>query len=127
LPPSAVAVLREHRRKQLEMRLTLGLGKPVPTRSSFAAPTVRPLSPDNLSRDWIRTCKSLGLRKVMFHALRHTHVSALIAAGLDVVAISRRTHGSPNVTLGNLRPPVPQYRRGGRQCVRGHAEIRARG
>ena len=25
LPPSAVAVLREHRRKQLEMRLALGL------------------------------------------------------------------------------------------------------
>jgi len=25
-----------------------------------------------------------------FHALRHTHASALIAAGLDVVAISRR-------------------------------------
>jgi len=28
LPPSAVAVLREHRRRQLELRLALGLGKP---------------------------------------------------------------------------------------------------
>jgi integrase len=35
----------------------------------------------------------------MFHALRHTHASALIAAGLDVVKISRRLgHGSPAVT-----------------------------
>ena len=36
----------------------------------------------------------------MFHALRHTHVSALIAAGVDVVQISRRIgHSSPTVTL----------------------------
>jgi len=36
----------------------------------------------------------------MFHALRHTHASALIASGLDVVTISRRLgHSSPNVTL----------------------------
>jgi integrase len=101
LPPSAVAVLREHRRRQLELRLALGLGKPGADALVFCRPDGSPLSPDNLSRDWIRTCKSLGLRKVMFHALRHTHVSALIAAGLDVVAISRRIgHGSPNVTLG---------------------------
>jgi integrase len=37
---------------------------------------------------------------VSFHALRHTHVSALIAAGLDVVAVSRRIgHANPTVTL----------------------------
>ena len=36
----------------------------------------------------------------MFHALRHTHVSALIAAKVDVVQISGRIgHGSPAVTL----------------------------
>jgi integrase len=37
---------------------------------------------------------------VSFHALRHTHASALIAGGLDVVLIAKRLgHGSPNVTL----------------------------
>jgi integrase len=37
---------------------------------------------------------------VTFHALRHTHGSALIAANVDVVQISRRIgHGSPAVTL----------------------------
>ena len=36
----------------------------------------------------------------MFHALRHSHASALIARGLDVLTISRRLgHGSPVVTL----------------------------
>ena len=35
-----------------------------------------------------------------FHTLRHSHASALIAAGLDVVRVSRRLgHGSPAITL----------------------------
>jgi integrase len=43
---------------------------------------------------------SLGLRQVSFHALRHTHASALISAGLDPVMVSRRLgHGGPHVTL----------------------------
>jgi integrase len=48
-----------------------------------------------------RRSKALKLPMVSFHALRHTHASALIAAGLDVVLISRRLgHGNPHVTLG---------------------------
>jgi len=43
----------------------------------------------------------LKLPKVSFHALRHTHVSQLIAAGMDVLTISRRIgHASPVITLG---------------------------
>ena len=101
LPPSAVAVLRDHRRKQLETRLALGLGRPDANALVFCKSDSSPMSPDNLSRDWGRACRSLGLPRIMFHALRHTHVSALIAAGLDVLAISRRIgHSSPTVTLG---------------------------
>jgi integrase len=34
------------------------------------------------------------------HGLRHTHVSQLIAAGMDVLTISRRIgHASPEITL----------------------------
>jgi integrase len=37
---------------------------------------------------------------VSFQALRHTHASAPIAAGVDLVAISRRLgHANPTVTL----------------------------
>jgi integrase len=39
----------------------------------------------------------------MFHALRHTHASALIAKRLDVVQISRRLgHGSPAINYAHL-------------------------
>ncbi|MGD0533586.1 MAG: tyrosine-type recombinase/integrase, partial [Methyloceanibacter sp.] len=37
---------------------------------------------------------------VTLHALRHSHASALIASGQDVVTVSRRLgHASPTITL----------------------------
>jgi integrase len=42
----------------------------------------------------------MKLPSVRFHALRHTHASALIASGIDVVKISKRLgHASRTVTL----------------------------
>jgi len=49
---------------------------------------------------WGRLADELGFPDVTLHALRHTHVSQLIAAGADVVTVSRRIgHGSPSTTL----------------------------
>jgi integrase len=43
---------------------------------------------------------SLGFDELTFHALRHTHASQLIDAGIDIVTISRRLgYASPTVTL----------------------------
>ncbi len=100
LPASAVAVLREHRRQQLELRLQLGQGKPEPDALVFCKPDGSPMRPDQFSWSWIYTCQSLNLPRVRFHSLRHLHASALIAAGIDVVQVSRRLgHANPTVTL----------------------------
>jgi integrase len=100
LPASAVDALKAHRASQREDRLALRLGRETATTPVFGTPDGHLYSPDNLSRDWRRLVRSHGLPQVMFHALRHTHASALIASGLDVVTISRRLgHSSPNVTL----------------------------
>jgi integrase len=100
IPPGAVALVRAHWRRRLEQCLALGLGRPGPDALVFSHPDGSPMSPDNLSRDWRRVCRSLGLPLVMFHALRHTHASALLASGLDVVQVSRRLgHSSPVITL----------------------------
>jgi integrase len=57
--------------------------------------------PNGLSRDWGKFVRTHKLPIVTFHALRHTHASTLIAAGLDVLTIARRLgHGSPTITLG---------------------------
>jgi len=54
----------------------------------------------NWSEAWQAAQGTFGLPRVTFHALRHTHASALIAAGLDVVKISRRLgHADPTLTL----------------------------
>jgi integrase len=100
LPPMVVDVLRAHRRQQGQQRLSLGLGRAGDKDLVFARPDGSPYPPDTLSRDWWRAVTALGLPRIMFHALRHSHDSALIAAGLDVVAVSRRLgHGSAAITL----------------------------
>jgi integrase len=100
LPASAVETLRAHRRAQMEYRLAVGLGRPGADDLVFTRADGSAHPPDNLSRDWRRTVLSLKLPRVSFHALRHSHVSALIAAGLDVVTISRRSgHANSAVTL----------------------------
>jgi integrase len=101
LPASTVAMLRDHKRKRLELRMRLGMGKPDPDGLVFCGFEGEPISPNYLSILWRRAIEPIGsLPKVTFHALRHSHASAVIAAGIDVVTVSRRLgHGSPAITL----------------------------
>ena len=44
--------------------------------------------------------KRIGMPEVTFHALRHSHASQLIDAGVDIVTISKRLgHAKPDITL----------------------------
>jgi integrase len=105
-PRITAAAFREHYRHQVELRLALGLGRPAATDYVFPKPSdetfSQPWPPDQLSRDWARIVAGKGrkLPRASFHALRHSHASALIAAGVDILTISRRLgHGRPSVTL----------------------------
>jgi integrase len=100
VPASITAELRAHWREQQEQRLALGLGKAAPDDPVFVRPEMTAWPPDSMTTAWSKTIARLGLPKVTLHALRHTHVSQLIAAGLDVVTVSRRIgHSNPTVTL----------------------------
>ena len=100
LAPSTVAVLREHRKAQQELRLALGLGKAPEGALVFATWDGSTRSPNALTKEWSVAMQKIGL-KATLHSLRHTHASTLIASGLDVLTISRRLgHGSPAITLG---------------------------
>jgi integrase len=101
LPSSVVAELRSVWKAQQELRLAMGMGKASPDDLVFSTPEGGPRKPDGVSRDWRQLVASKKLPKVTFHALRHTHVSQLIAKGTDIMTISRRIgHSSPVVTLG---------------------------
>ena len=63
-------------------------------------PRHRWLPSSGISRSWRQTCKARGLPRVSFHALRHTHASTLIRAGVDILTISRRLgHSGAAMTL----------------------------
>jgi len=101
LPAALVSELRAVWKAQQELRLALGMGKASPDDLVFSTPDGNPRKPDGVSRDWRQLVVSKKLPKVTFHALRHTHVSQLIANGTDIMTISRRIgHSSPVVTLG---------------------------
>jgi len=100
LPPSALTILKDHRRQQLELRLRCGLGKPKDDALLFCDLEGNPITPGYVTVNWRRNLAARGLPHVRFHSLRHAHASALIAAGVDFVTVSKRLgHASPAVTM----------------------------
>jgi integrase len=101
LPIIVVDALRDHRKQQLEFRMALGAGKLPDDALVFPAPLKGGYqSPRAFSKQWADVAESLGMPEVTFQALRHTHASQLIDAGVDIVTISKRLgHASPNITL----------------------------
>jgi integrase len=101
LPEIVVSALRDHRRQQLELRLQLGAGRMPNDQPLFPAlPSFDYQRPRVFTVRWCRIVKRLGLPRVGWHALRHTHASMLIHAGIDVATIAKRLgHASPAITL----------------------------
>jgi integrase len=102
LPAHIVAELRQHWRAQQEQRLALGLGRAGDDAPVLAAIDGKTLSPDALSRAWMRQMDRIGMPDVTLHSLRHTHASTLIASEVDVLTVSRR--------LGHARRPKSRWR-----------------
>jgi integrase len=101
LPDIVVAVLRDHRKRQSEQRMKLGAGRLPADALVFSRLDGGPLSPNALSKEWAKAAASIGV-KATLHAARHTHVSFLIDAGINVVKISRRVGHADIATTLNV-------------------------
>jgi integrase len=100
LSPWLANELRSHRVRQQEQRLALGMGRTPDDSPVFAQWDGRWRTPNSVTMAWARLADELGFPNVTLHALRHTHVSQLIASGADVLTVSRRIgHGDPAITL----------------------------
>jgi integrase len=100
LPDVLIETLREHRKAALELRMQLGAGRLPDDALLFATIEGAPLSSNAMSAAWADFATSISMPEVTFHALRHTHASQLIDAGVDIVTISKRLgHSKPDITL----------------------------
>jgi len=100
LAPSTIIALDAHRRRQDEFRQQFGPDYRDVLDLIFANPDGTPLKPDSVSASVSALCRRLKLPEgVNLHTLRHTHGSHLLAAGMEITAVSERLgHSSVRVT-----------------------------
>ncbi|WP_373325685.1 tyrosine-type recombinase/integrase [Sporomusa paucivorans] len=68
--------------------------------------------PDTISSWFPDFCKSIGITRLGFHCLRHTHASHLLATGEDISYVSKRLgHSSMQVTYDKYFHFIPHEKR----------------
>lgn len=126
LHANTVAVLKEHRRRQNKLRLSLPrhwtwedndlvFPDTTPTSrddpdgsGSVEFPAGRLRSTKILGRLFVREARALGFENLRFYDLRHTHVTHLLFAGVPVKDVSVRVgHTSPAMTLSRYAHLLP--------------------
>lgn len=99
LDPMTVAVLREHRKAQLEERMAIGANYRE-MGLCFTDLDGGPLRPDSFSKRFDRHVRDSGLPKIRLHDLRHTHASLALQAGIHPKIVSERLgHSTVSFTL----------------------------
>ena len=98
ISPWLLAELRAHRTRQQKRLLSVGVRQD-DSSLVFARWDGSTRAPHWLTQKFALAMDDLGIDCTL-HALRHTHVSQLIAAGMDVLTVSRRLgHASAAITL----------------------------
>jgi integrase len=111
LSPEVVALLREHRRLQVEHKLRVGpayrgLGL------VFASPLGGPMDAGNLRRAFARLLHRAALPRIRFHDLRHTAATLMLTAGVHPKVVSERLgHATVALTLDTYSHVLPDLQR----------------
>lgn len=108
LPGSMVAILRSHRKRQLEERLAAGERWKV-NDFVFATQTGGPLEGCNLNRDVKRLLKAAGLPELNFHKMRHSCATFLLAQNVPArVVMDVLGHSDIRLTLNTYSHVIEQ-------------------
>lgn len=99
LGKEGVEVLKSHRRRQAEERISLGRGD---TRWIFTDDTTgTPLSPTSAAHQFKQLLRAADLPPIRLHDLRHTAATLMLASGSDAVTIRDTLgHSDVKMTLG---------------------------
>ncbi len=103
LPQSAILALSTHQAKQAELRKQFGPDYRADLDLIFGNPEGEPLRPDSVSSSVSALFRRLKLPKgASLHSLRHTHGSHLLAAGMELTAVSARLGHSSMYTTATV-------------------------
>ena len=99
LDPETVAVLRAHRRRQLEERLNAGEAWQ-DNDLVFCNEDGSALHPSRFTRRFVTACERAGVPKIRLHDLRHTWATLALQAGIHPKVVSERLgHATTGITL----------------------------
>src|SRR5262249_916712 len=102
---TVAAELRAHRLAQVQALLSIGVRL---TDDSFVVMQAdgSPVQPNTLTHNWVIECAKIGLPRIRFHDMRHTHATHLLASGVHPkVASERLGHSKVALTL-HISPQV---------------------
>jgi integrase len=108
LPESTVEALRDHKKRQSTAILQAGekynrLGL------IFANELGRPMDHSAVRRRWKAALKTAGLPQVRLYDTRHTHLTALLAAGADLAWVAARAgHSDVSLTASTYAHVLPE-------------------
>jgi integrase len=112
LDPATVAILKAHRKAQLEERAEAGLGRPRRDELAFTDDMGEPLHPNAVTRTFTKLVTEAGVPQIRLHDLRHTHATLALQAGIHVKVVSERLgHSSVSITLDVYSHHVPGLQR----------------
>jgi integrase len=107
LDPETIAVLRAHRRQQVEERLSWGEAYEE-TDLVFAREDGSPIRPDTITRRFQELAKACGLRPLRLHDLRHTYATIASTNGTHPrVVADRLGHSTTAITLDIYSRVIP--------------------
>lgn len=107
LDPETVSLLRQHRARQRELFLMVGVTATASDRV-LTNEVGDPIRPSSIGQAFRRLVGATDLPVIRLHDLRHTHASHLLMAGINVKVVSERLgHASVSFTLDTYGHVMP--------------------
>jgi integrase len=104
-----VAVLRAWRKVQAEERLAWGAAYEDSEGVVFTQENGARVSPNAISKAFLRAQAGLGLPRISMHSMRHTHATVLLRDRMPVHIVAERLgHKKPTVTLDFYADVIPK-------------------
>ena len=107
IDPETAEVMRRHRKQQQEEYATAG-AEFASSSLIFGKANGDVIHPDVISQTFDKRVAAVGIRRIRFHDLRHTHATIGLRAGVPVKVMSERLgHSTPAFTLQQYAHVIP--------------------